>query len=59
MNTSEDTQSSRILRAIQSMEILNEQCPSLYEFYPVHATKVYRGSRGIAPVILNFGTRRE
>ena len=24
----------------------------------VHAVKVYRGSRGIAPVILNFGITR-
>jgi hypothetical protein len=57
--TSEDTHFSHNLRAIQSMEIHNEQFSSLYEFVPAHATKAYRGSRGIAPVILNFGTRRE
>ena len=59
MNTSKDTRSSHILRAIQSMEILNEQFSSLYEFVPVHATKAYRESRDITPVLLNFGTRRE
>jgi hypothetical protein len=25
---------------------------------PDHATKAYRGSRGIVPLILNLGTRR-
>jgi hypothetical protein len=41
------------------MKIHNEQFSSLYEFVPAHATEAYRGSRDIAPVILNFGTRRE
>jgi len=59
MNTSEDTPSSHILGAIRSIEILNEQFSSLYELVPVHATKAYRGRRGIAPLILNFGTRRD
>jgi hypothetical protein len=26
---------------------------------PVHAMKAYRGSRGIAPLSLNLGTRRK
>jgi hypothetical protein len=40
MNTSEDSHSSHILRAIQSTEFLNEKFSSLYEFDAVHATKV-------------------
>jgi hypothetical protein len=28
------------------------------EVVRVHAMKAYRGSRGIAPLILNLGTRR-
>jgi hypothetical protein len=28
------------------------------KFVPVHALKAYRGSRGMAPLILNLGCRR-
>jgi hypothetical protein len=27
------------------------------KFFPLHAMKAYKGSRGIAPLIINLGTR--